>query len=67
MESQTFIQTKEEEKPQKPRKKYEKPAVVYLAPLEAMAVTCPLFFGNAQIGCLPYGKVDVGSCDFPSS
>jgi hypothetical protein len=47
MESQSFIQTNEEEKPQKPRKKYEKPAVIYLAPLEAMA-------GGCEINAAPY-------------
>jgi hypothetical protein len=40
MKNQTSLQTNVEEKPQMPRKKYEKPAVIYLAPLEAMANVC---------------------------
>jgi hypothetical protein len=44
MESQSSFQINTEEKNQKPRKKYEKPAVIYLAPLEATAAVCdPLF------------------------
>ncbi len=46
-------QGKLEEQPQKLRKKYEKPAVIYLAPLEAMATLCdpsPLWIGNAPFG-----------------
>jgi hypothetical protein len=51
MESQLPTQSKTEEKTQKKRKKYEKPAVVYLAPLEAMAA-----------GCDPYWLLDPNNC-----
>jgi hypothetical protein len=47
MENQSSFQTNPEEKPQKPRKQYEKPAVIYLAPLEAIAGNCAMPQGKA--------------------
>ncbi len=44
-------QENREEKPQKLRKKYEKPAVIYLAPLEAMAALCDPFWQSNPYGC----------------
>ncbi len=41
---------------QKPRKKYEKPAVIYLAELEAMAGVCTPFPEPAQGICPQVGK-----------
>ncbi len=58
MESQFSTQANTEEKSVKPRKKYEKPMVVYLAPLEAVAGLC--------VGVPPIqpGKANVDICDY---
>ena len=52
METQSSTHTNLEEKPQKPRKKYEKPAVIYLAPLEAMAFDCLPPNGKPSAPCM---------------
>jgi hypothetical protein len=57
METQSSTHKNIEEIHQKSRKKYEKPAVIYQAPLEAMASLC--------IGVPPLqpGKASIGPCD----
>ncbi len=46
-----IAQENREEKPQKLRKKYEKPAVIYLAPLEAMAGLCQPLWQSIAYEC----------------
>jgi hypothetical protein len=63
MQTQSFTHTNPEEKPQKPRKKYEKPAVIYLAPLEAMAGLCIPDWVNVAYVCISAaGKNNSSQC-----
>jgi hypothetical protein len=51
-----FIRSESAPQPAPGKKTYQKPEIIYLAPLEAMAVVC----GGP-------GKADIGMCSFTES